>query len=76
VLVVLSLLIGEHFFGLWGALLAVPTLSIAQSVFNHFRFDAMPDLPPDSLLPPPPTSMRASSSAPPSTSIRTPTPSA
>jgi predicted PurR-regulated permease PerM len=76
VLVVLSLLIGEHFFGLWGALLAVPTLSIAQSVFNHFRFDAMPDLPPDSLLPPPPTSMRASSSAPPSTSVRTPTPSA
>ncbi|MFZ5891423.1 MAG: AI-2E family transporter [Myxococcota bacterium] len=59
VLVVLSLLIGEHFFGLWGALLAVPTLSIAQSVFNHFRFDAMPDLPPDSLLPPPPTSVRA-----------------
>jgi len=56
VLVVLSLLIGEHFFGLWGALLAVPTLSIAQSVFNHFRFDAMPDLPPDSLLPPPPAS--------------------
>ncbi|MGC4088683.1 MAG: AI-2E family transporter [Polyangiaceae bacterium] len=54
VLVVLSLLIGEHFFGLWGALFAVPTLSIAQAVFNHFRFDVMPDLPPDSLLPPPP----------------------
>ena len=53
VLVVMSLLIGEHFFGLWGALLAVPTLSLAQSIFNHFRFETMPDAPPDSLLPPP-----------------------
>jgi predicted PurR-regulated permease PerM len=52
ILVVLSLLIGEHFFGLWGALLAVPTLSVAQSIFNHFRFHSMPDAPPDSLLPP------------------------
>lgn len=53
VLVVLALIIGEHFFGLWGALLAVPVLSMAQSVFNHFRFETMPDAPPDSLLPPP-----------------------
>jgi predicted PurR-regulated permease PerM len=52
VLVVLALIIGEHFFGLWGALLAVPVLSMAQSVFNHFRFETMPDAPPDSLLPP------------------------
>jgi predicted PurR-regulated permease PerM len=52
VLVVLALIIGEHFFGLWGALLAVPTLSLAQSLFNHFRFESMPDAPPDSLLPP------------------------
>jgi predicted PurR-regulated permease PerM len=52
VLVVLALLIGEHFFGLWGALLAVPTLSLAQSIFMHFRFATMPDAPPDSLLPP------------------------
>lgn len=52
ILVVLSLLIGEHFFGLWGALLAVPALSVAQSIFNHFRFQSMPDAPPDSLLPP------------------------
>ena len=51
VLVVLALIIGEHFFGLWGALLGVPTLSVAQSVFNHFRFESMPDLPPDSLVP-------------------------
>jgi predicted PurR-regulated permease PerM len=51
VLVVLALIIGEHFFGLWGALLGVPVLSIAQSIFNHFRFGSMPDLPPDSLVP-------------------------
>jgi predicted PurR-regulated permease PerM len=52
VLVVFALIVGEHFFGLWGALLAVPSLSLVQSVFNHFRFDTMPDVPPDSLLPP------------------------
>jgi predicted PurR-regulated permease PerM len=51
VLVVLALITGEHFFGIWGALLGVPVLSIAQGVFNHFRFEAMPDAPPDSLLP-------------------------
>jgi predicted PurR-regulated permease PerM len=51
VLVVLALIIGEHFFGLWGALLGVPTLSVAQSIFNHFRFESMPDLPPDSMVP-------------------------
>jgi predicted PurR-regulated permease PerM len=53
VLVVLALIIGEHFFGLWGALLAVPVLSILQSIFIHFRLETMPDAPPDSLLPPP-----------------------
>lgn len=36
-LVVLVLIIGEHFFGLWGALLAVPTWSILQSIFLHCR---------------------------------------
>lgn len=51
VLVVLALITGEHFFGLWGALLGVPVLSLTQGVFNHFRFEAMPDAPPDSLLP-------------------------
>lgn len=49
VLVVFSLLVGEHFFGLWGALLGVPTLSLAQSIFNHFRF-TLPDVEPDSLI--------------------------
>lgn len=36
-LVVFVLLVGEHFFGLWGALLAVPTWSILQSLFLHWR---------------------------------------
>jgi len=50
VLIVFSLLVGEHFFGIWGALLAVPVLSLVQSIFNHFRLD-LPDAPPDSLRP-------------------------
>jgi predicted PurR-regulated permease PerM len=56
--VVFVLIVGEHFFGLWGALLAVPTLSLAQSLFNHFRLESMPDVPPDSVAlttPPAPT---------------------
>lgn len=55
VLVVFSLLVGEHFFGLPGALLAVPVLSIAQSTFVHFRSITFgDDAPPDSFLPPAP----------------------
>jgi predicted PurR-regulated permease PerM len=37
VLVIFSLLLGEHFFHAIGALLAVPIMSIAQSVFLHLR---------------------------------------
>lgn len=37
VLVIFALLVGEHFFHATGALLAVPTMSIAQSVFLHVR---------------------------------------
>jgi predicted PurR-regulated permease PerM len=37
VLIIFSLLVGEHFFHMVGALLAVPTMSIAQSVFLHLR---------------------------------------
>jgi predicted PurR-regulated permease PerM len=37
VLVIFSLLVGEHFFQIAGALLAVPCMSIAQSFFLHFR---------------------------------------
>jgi predicted PurR-regulated permease PerM len=36
-LIVFSLLVGEHFFGVVGALLAVPVMSIAQSLFLHLR---------------------------------------
>ena len=49
VLVVFVLIVGEHFFGLWGALLAVPVLSLAQSLFIHFRLETMPDVPLDSV---------------------------
>lgn len=37
VLVVFSLLVGEHFFQLPGALFAVPCMSVAQTIFLHFR---------------------------------------
>jgi predicted PurR-regulated permease PerM len=37
ILVIFALLVGEHFFQAIGALLAVPTMSIAQSVFLHIR---------------------------------------
>lgn len=53
VLVVFALIVGEHFFGLWGALLAVPALSLTQSLFQHFRFELLPESGPDSLPPPP-----------------------
>jgi predicted PurR-regulated permease PerM len=37
VLVVFSLLVGEHFFQITGALFAVPCMSIIQTIFLHFR---------------------------------------
>ena len=37
VLVVFSLMAGEHFFQLVGALFAVPCMSVAQTIFLHFR---------------------------------------
>jgi hypothetical protein len=37
VLVVFALLVGEHFFQIKGALFAVPCMSIAQTIFLHFR---------------------------------------
>jgi predicted PurR-regulated permease PerM len=45
VLVIFSLLAGEHFFHAVGALLAVPTMSIAQTVFLHLRDATEHDLP-------------------------------
>jgi predicted PurR-regulated permease PerM len=62
VLVVFSLLVGEHFFQIVGALLAVPCMSIAQSVFVHVRRTVQggdPEMahePVGSLVPPPPGS--------------------
>ncbi len=41
VLVVFSLLAGEHAFGILGALLAVPTMSVAQTLFLHWRTYAL-----------------------------------
>ncbi len=43
VLVIFALLAGEHTFGFLGALLAVPALSIVQSLFLHFRGVALGD---------------------------------
>ena len=58
VLVIFSLLVGEHFFHTTGALLAVPCMSIAQSLFLHFkdvvqRTDPEFASDPPSSLPPP-----------------------
>jgi len=64
VLVVFSLLVGEHFFHTTGALLAVPCMSIAQSIFIHVRRHVqaedpeMKDEPVGSLVPPPPPEAR------------------
>jgi predicted PurR-regulated permease PerM len=53
VLVVFALIVGEHFYGLWGALLAVPALSIVQNLFQHFRYESLPEAEStDSLRPP------------------------
>lgn len=41
VLIVFSLLAGEHAFGILGALLAVPVMSIAQTLFLHWRTYAL-----------------------------------
>lgn len=49
-LVVFVLITGEHLFGAWGALLAVPTWSLLQSLFQHFRYQAIPDAT-DTLIP-------------------------
>jgi predicted PurR-regulated permease PerM len=39
VIIVFALLAGEHSFGAWGALLAVPTMSILQSCFLFYRHE-------------------------------------
>jgi len=63
-LVVFALLVGEHFFSLSGALLAVPVLSIVQSVFLHFRQVTYgDDAPPDSIMSLPPVPERTKAAA-------------
>ena len=55
VLVIFSLLVGEHFFGIVGALLAVPCMSVTQSLFLHFRQVVQagdPDFKAESMPPP------------------------
>jgi predicted PurR-regulated permease PerM len=55
VLVIFALLAGEHLYGVAGALLAVPMMSIAQSLFLHFRQAVYAeDVAPDSFTPRPP----------------------
>lgn len=54
VLVVFALLAGEHLFGIAGALLAVPVLSIVQSLFLHYREAALGVPAPQMSLAPPP----------------------
>jgi predicted PurR-regulated permease PerM len=39
VIIIFALLAGEHSFGVWGALLAVPTASIIQSCFQFYRHE-------------------------------------
>jgi predicted PurR-regulated permease PerM len=39
VVIIFALLAGEHSFGVWGALLAVPTMSIIQSCFQFYRHE-------------------------------------
>jgi predicted PurR-regulated permease PerM len=53
VLVVFSLLVGEHFFQIAGALFAVPCMSIAQTIFLHFRESTLGLADPMASMPPP-----------------------
>jgi predicted PurR-regulated permease PerM len=74
VLVVFSLLVGEHFFGVPGAILAVPVLSIAQSFFLHFRLITFGDDAPADSFVPPPSSFAPSTPAPPSHRVESSSP--
>ncbi len=56
VLVVLVLLVGEHFFGLKGAVLAVPALALVQAVFLHWQEEASAARPAEPATPAAPAS--------------------
>ncbi|MEZ6026183.1 MAG: AI-2E family transporter [Planctomycetota bacterium] len=49
VIIIFALLAGEHYFGVWGALLAVPTASIVQSCFRFYlhEVEGLPEPPHD-----------------------------
>jgi predicted PurR-regulated permease PerM len=70
VLVVFSLIVGEHFFQIKGALFAVPCMSILQTVFLHFRETTM------GLADPLATGHPEASPTPPPARPSTPTPAA
>jgi predicted PurR-regulated permease PerM len=53
VLVVFALVLGEHQFQLWGALLAVPALSVCQNLFHHVRAEFLGPPPAPEEQPPP-----------------------
>lgn len=65
VLVVFALLLGEHYFQITGALLAVPALAILQTVFLHFRESVLGIPNPRSSILPAPLSGPPSSLRPP-----------
>ena len=50
VIIIFALLAGEHTFGIWGALLAVPTMSLVQSSFRFYLYEieGLPKPPEDS----------------------------
>jgi predicted PurR-regulated permease PerM len=70
VLIVFALLVGEHFFQITGALLAVPALAILQAVFLHFRESVLglpyrtSLVPGPATVPPPPPQPRDVADAP------------
>ena len=45
VLIIFALLAGEHAFGIWGALLALPTASVILSAFRWFREQVLKEPP-------------------------------
>jgi predicted PurR-regulated permease PerM len=65
VLVVFSLLVGEHFFQITGALFAVPCMSIAQTIFLHFRESTLGLSDPMASIPPAPKSVTRTPTPPP-----------
>jgi predicted PurR-regulated permease PerM len=41
VIIIFALLAGEHAFGVWGALLAVPAASLVQACFKYYRHEVL-----------------------------------